>query len=245
MLQQFFTRIEPQIWTNAVRHRHIRDEPTTLVFVHIGKCGGASLWDAINQSDRLKQNYRHFHKIHDEKPPVGRSIRYVVSVRNPISRAISAFNWRHKLVIEDAVQPNRFRGEREVLLRYGTLNALAEQLVDEQGINKRVARDFHKIHHIRENYAFYLNGILDSVSADQIVGVIATETLAADVAQQLGVGSVVRTHDNAAFTDPKMKTLSDRAYENLQQVLAPDYLCLRRLIQLNQTSLCAPDILLA
>lgn len=50
---------------------------------------------------------------------------YLVVVRNPISRTLSAFNWRYKLVVEQDAQRHRFPGEYEALSRHGSLNSLA------------------------------------------------------------------------------------------------------------------------
>lgn len=56
--------------------------------------------------------------------------KYVIVLRNPIKRFISAFNWRYKLVIDDKTQTNRFIGEKEILEHYNCVNNLAEKIKD-------------------------------------------------------------------------------------------------------------------
>ena len=69
-----------------------------------------------------------------------KEFKYIIIVRGPISRAISAFYWRYKLVVQTGEQRNRFPGEFEILQKYQTLNRIAENLYDEKG-HKKVARE--------------------------------------------------------------------------------------------------------
>ena len=76
---------------------------------------------------------------------------YLICLRNPISRAISAFEWRKKLVVSDPPpnQATRFRGEYEVLRAYDSFSDLASKLYQEDtSLNEFVARDFQLIHHL-------------------------------------------------------------------------------------------------
>ena len=79
-------------------HRSTRRE---LLFIHIGKCGGATLWRALSQSALIRQQFSLVKSIHVRRPPIRRHTRYLIVVRNPIARALSAFNWRYKLVVEE------------------------------------------------------------------------------------------------------------------------------------------------
>ena len=65
----------------------------TLELVHVGKTGGSTV------RFFLRQNELDFLDFH-EKPPVDSAHaeffdRWVVTVRDPVDRAVSAFNWRH------------------------------------------------------------------------------------------------------------------------------------------------------
>ena len=215
------------------RDASIRDAESTLVFVHAGKCGGSSLWDAIRQSPAVAARFDQITKIHIRKPPILKRARYMVVVRNPVARAISAFNWRYKLVVEDALQKDRFPGEHGVLVRHGTLNALAEALYGADGApNAAAAQDFRKIHHLREDIAFYLKALLAGISPGQIFAVLTTERLDEDIERVLDVKTVPRNHAHRDKTPRERLELSDRARANLTRFLAEDYACLAKLFDM-------------
>ena len=171
--------------------------PTFLV--HIGKCGGSSLRRALLAQDE-KPDLR---IIHIRKPPIKPKGRYYIVVRNPLSRALSAFNWRHKLVVETEEQKDRFEGEWQVLQKYGNLNALANALYTEDGAdNKRAQADFRKVHHLQEDIAFYLSELLEGITPAQVEGVFSQETLDADIEQAFGLKSEFREKRNPVMRRP-------------------------------------------
>lgn len=237
-MKQVAKKFFPQPILSKITHRHIKDDDSELVYVHIGKCGGESLWDAINNSKVIKKDFSRVHKVHIRKPPIHKKTRYLVVVRNPISRAVSAFNWRYKLVVEDEAQRHRIKGEWEVLTKYKTLNTLAESLYKDGELDEKVANDFENILHLRENIKFYLNELLEEISDDQIYGVMSTETLSEDVVRQLDVRDLKRTHENAKFVDTSKKHLSETAYENLRRYLSDDFKCLETLLARKNMTVC-------
>lgn len=219
------------------RNRTGWDAQTALIYVHIGKCGGASLWDVIQRSPVIETAFKRIEKIHVRKPPILKRARYLIVVRNPISRAISAFNWRYDLVVESAVQNDRFSGEHTVLSKYGTLDALAKALYRKDGTpNPDAARDFLNIHHLRENIAFYLTDLIAEISEDQIFAVMTTETLDQDIGQVLDIATVPRTHDFRSKTPEERLYLSSIARTNLRRFLAEDYACLEELSRITGMS---------
>ena len=233
-MKQLLKSLLPQSLYRKNRPQKINDKESELIYIHIGKCGGSSLWQAINESKLIKKKFSRVHKIHMGKPPVLNHARYLIVIRNPISRAISAFNWRYKLVVDDEVQRNRFAGEWEILNKYQTLNQMAESLYTNGRLNPEVADEFETIHHLREDIEFYLHELLENLQVEQLFGVLATETLGEDVERQLGVGTMKRTYENGKYVDKNKKYLSEQAYENLKQYLGGDYDCLSRLIKLKK-----------
>ncbi|MCH2094032.1 MAG: sulfotransferase family protein [Rhodobacteraceae bacterium] len=219
------------------------DHDACLVYVHIGKCGGASLWSAIRKSDRIANSFRSVRKIHVEKPPILKRARYAIVLRNPVVRAVSAFNWRYKLVVEDGKR-EKFPNEREILKKYQTINTLSENLYDADGLNTQVAHDFNHIHHLHENISFYLTDLLKSVSREQIFFVLSTETLDADVAALTGIKKVARIHENAHKTDTRKKALTTSGRANLKRFLADDYQAIEDLLSLNHTTQTEKNVLL-
>ena len=210
---------------------HFRDAPDHLVFVHVGKCGGASLGAAIHQSPVRRARFISVSHVHIQKPPVKTRSSYLVAVRNPVGRALSAFNWRRRILIEDGAQHGRFRGEHAALSRYDTLSDLAEALYPDgpdAAPDPDAAAAFHAIHHLREDIAFYLADLLPQISPEQIFGVITTECLDADVNRVLGLTAAPRRHVNSARGGDAM-TLSDVARANLRRFLEADYAAIRAL----------------
>lgn len=198
----------------------------STIVIHIGKCGGSSLTTALSQSEK----YKDFHTIHIEKPPIRRDLRYYILARNPISRALSAFNWRYKLVVEDQSQKTRFAGEYDVLQKYSSLNALALALYEETGAaNPATQSDLRRIHHLKEDLAFYLKEVLDQVHPTQILGILMQETLNADMKRVFGLKHERVHKSNRTRIDPEKLHLDAQAHANLERFFATDFACLRKL----------------
>lgn len=213
----------------------LRDDARNLVFIHIGKCGGASVWDAVKKSPVVEAKFSRVQKVHIAKPPVLRRAKYLVVVRDPISRAVSAFNWRYKLVVAEEAQRHRFPGEWEALTKYHSINNLAEALFVNDRIDPAAAQDFLLIHHMKEGFQYYLGDLLESIDSGQIFAVIATETLKADLQRFLSVGAVEKFHDNSSDQRKGGVFLSDSARRNLRRFLSGEYDCYEKLIILFAT----------
>ena len=157
---------------------------------------------------------------------------YLICLRNPIDRAFSAFEWRRKLVLEDALpdQINRFYGESSVLNFYGDLGTLAKSLYRLDGhLNQAAAREFQLIHHLRESIAFYLKPLLPILSPENILGVICQETLSLDCERILGVNAknVFLRRNNSKRNS--QQHLDQNARSALRRYLAEDYQCISSL----------------
>jgi len=195
----------------------------TLIYIHIGKCGGASLNSAISASQRLADEFRYITRVHIEKPEFRPSARYLIVLRNPISRALSAFNWRYRLVVEESSQDSRFSGEFDVLRKYGTMNSLAENLYVRGELDEGVADEFRTIHHLKEDISFYLSDLLEELTSKQIFGVLMQENLDSDIEALLGVVNETRIHSNRPGEDSEKLYLSEIARSNLKTFLNADY----------------------
>ena len=97
-----------------------------LNVVHIGKCGGGTVTLAIEQSTLLRERFESIEITHIKKVQYSDNESYLIVIRNPIDRAISAFNWRYHLVVETEKQRERFKGEWEILKKYSSLNSISE-----------------------------------------------------------------------------------------------------------------------
>lgn len=202
----------------------------TLIFVHIGKCAGKSLWRNLLQSPLVWQ-FKSIHRIHSQSPPYCSECKYVIVLRNPVRRLISAFNWRHKILMEDGRQLTRFYGEYSVLKKYGNINSLAEQLFENGVLNPEVVQDLRKIHHLKEDINYYLRKLLPHLRKDQIYCLLTTENLDEDIATKLLVTSSLRVHSNESYGN-KFEQLSHEAKTNLTRYLAADYESIRKLLDI-------------
>ena len=147
-------------------------------------------------------------------------------LRNPISRAFSAFEWRKKLVLVDA-QPDqvcRFPGEARILRQYSSLGSMARLLYRPDGrLNQAVARDFRSVHHLRESIYFYCSPLLGVLTPHNILGVVCQETLVDDCSRILAVDATEfreRSNNSKQQID---QDLDLEAVNNLKRFLFEDY----------------------
>ena len=210
-----------------------------MQFVQIGKCGGSTVEKLLPCSPVISEKYSSFFESHINGVFIDSSCDYLFCLRNPIDRAFSAFEWRNKLVVDNALpdQVLRFPGEREVLRRYKSLGTMARSLYRSDGwLDQAVARDFHAVHHLRESISFYCRPLLAVVSPANILGVVCQETLAADCTRILGVDVAEvreRTNSSKRCID---QDLDDAAVKNLKRFLAEDYQCVAALWSLGALS---------
>ncbi|WCO02980.1 hypothetical protein [Psychroserpens ponticola] len=193
------------------------------VFIHIGKCGGSSV------IEELKRKEIKFIEKHVAEVKFRSKKKYYIIIRNPISRFVSAFNWRYKLVVEDGVQKDRFEGEKAFLETYENVNTLAESIYNE---NDELVLDFKKeefyIHHIKEDIDFYLGDVLKKCKKEHIIAVLATETLSEDIKRHFDINLTSHLKKNKKSTH-----LSNLAINNLVRYLKKDYDCIERLNNMN------------
>ena len=210
-----------------------------LQFVHIGKCGGSTVEKLLSASPVVSDKYSSFFESHINGVVVDLNCDYLFCLRNPIDRAFSAFEWRKKLVIEEAFpeQVRRFPGERRVLRQYQSLGAMARALYGSDGrLNQAVARDFHCVHHLRESISFYCRPLLGVLTPRNIFGVVCQEELAADCSKLLGVDALClreRSNESKRRID---QDLDAEAVNNLKRFLVEDYQCIAALWSLGALS---------
>ena len=189
------------------------------VLIHIGKCGGTTVKDA------LISNGVDFIENHITPVIFQEHQKYIIVIRNPIRRFISAFNWRIKLVNEDEFQAQRFTGEKAFLNHYKSVNNLAEAIYNQEG---QLVINFSEkgpyVHHIVENIHFYLGNFLDHCSTNNITAVLTTEHLKDDMKKNfdLDISDHLRKNEQVTY-------LSNLALDNLVRFLEKDFDCIERL----------------
>lgn len=197
------------------------------VVIHVGKCGGGSLKDAMRSIGLT------FSEVHIRPFSMndGKKRRCIILLRNPIARALSAFNWRKRIVISEQKQTNRFPGEERALKNWESLNSLAEALYDKKGaLVESVASDFESIHHLRESIHFYFSDVSIRDLHKSVAGVLLQESLGEDFKRIF--------HSGAKLPNQKRNRqghmhLSVEARNNLAQYLERDYEVIRELYKYN------------
>ena len=147
-------------------------------------------------------------------------------LRNPIDRAVSAFEWRKKLVLDGARpdQVRRFPGEVRILRQHKSLGSMARLLYRPDGrLNQTVARDFRSVHHLRESISFYCSPLLGVLTPNNILGVLCQETLADDCSRILAVDAAGVQERSNASKQQADQDLDPEAVNNLKRFLVEDY----------------------
>ncbi len=225
--------IVPRGYFYGMCPRRIRsDHHEHLIYLHVGKCGGSTLLSAIRRSETIRLRFSAVSYAHFKKPTVYRNAKYMLVVRHPIARAVSAFNWRYKLVVVDEVQKDRFVGEYDILVKYGSLEQMALALYENGVLNEEVAQEFRSIHHLKEDIAFYLSDLLENLVPEQLFAVLTTEHLNADIERVLGIVEPAKIHENHSVTPHAKLRLSEHASSNLRNFLKADFECLDKLADL-------------
>lgn len=182
--------------------------------IHIGKCGGSTIHYV------LAKNNIEVNEIHIAKPIFNEKYKYLITIRNPIDIFISAFNWRYKLVVLDKIQENRFEGEKDILIKYGCVNNLAENITSFD-INKSY------IHHIYEDINFYLDDFLKKCKKENIIGIVTQEDLQHDIKQIFNnCDTDIHINQNNTIIN---KYISSQGYDLLKNYLYRDYECINKL----------------
>jgi hypothetical protein len=208
----------------------------SFVVISIGKCGGNTCNSVIHSLGYKLKIY------HIEKPIFNPKRKYIILIRNPISRFISAFNWRFHLVCATKKQENRFKGEKFLLEKFRNVNRLAERLYRDDGtLRFDLSRPRFYIHHIYEDINFYIGEFLNCCKAENIHCVILTETINDDFKKIFNVDPKQIPH--RLKNEPYDKRLSELGYSNLKKYLHKDYACIEKMYEMKLITKNQYDIL--
>ncbi len=210
-----------------------------FILIHIGKCGGSTVVEELDIYG-IKYINKHVCKIEYEPEK-----RYIIIIRNPIQRFISAFNWRYHL-LKNKIQDNP--DELDGLEKYKSVNFLAEQLYDENdNLNNEINIFINKIYsyghpsHVGMGIYFYIGSFLKLCKKEDVIGVILTETLKEDMKIIFNIDVSIHEKKNKNCYD---RTLSDLGYRNLKKYLKNDYECIEKLFSLDYILKKQYDILM-
>ena len=195
-----------------------------LVVIHVGKCGGSTVMATLHRN--LPEVYGAVRHVHMRAAEYDPTKRYVIVVRNPIRRFISAYHWRRRLVVGTQEQHQRFVGEHALLTKFRSVSELADALAANNRLLSTDPSSGQYIHHITEGIDYHLGTFLDKCSPEHIVGVICTETLERDMLALFRTPAAGHLKNNAAHYSAE---LSDSTRAQLRAYLTLDYKCLTKL----------------
>ena len=193
-----------------------------LVIIHIRKCGGGTILEEL-QSRNIK-----FKEIHIEEAVYEPHCDYVIVIRNPITRFISAFNWRYYLVCDSKIQEDRFDNEKNILEKYKNVDNLCVDLKNNPNIFNGEPESDNYVHHLSEDIHFYLKNFIKKCPIKQIIGIICTETLKKDMKNIFNIDVTKHDKDNSGYN----KIITNDSYHILKSYLANDYMIIDKMYQL-------------
>ena len=197
-----------------------------FIYVHIGKTGGSTITKCLNE------NYINYVNRHCCEIEYNQNKLYLISIRNPISRFISAFNWRYYL-LKTKIQKNDY--ELKIYEKYKNVNNLAEHLYIDNKLNEELDKDINKVYkshpsHLGMGINYYIGKLLQKCPKDKIVKVIMNETLNDELKSFFNIEVKFKLKNNSSFGD---KQLSNTGFINLKRYLEKDYKCIEKLIDFN------------
>lgn len=186
-----------------INHKH------KLTFIHVGKCGGSTIMEALRDNDI---NFNH---IHLEPAKYNSDKKYLISLRNPVERFVSAFYWRKHLVL--GKQKDRFAGEYDFFQKYATIENVIQEDIN--------LLQTQYIHHVKECIHYYLADFVDQCNSSNIRGIVCTENLSEDIKNIFNIKVEAHCKNNK-----KRKTkIKQETRECLKKYFYKDYLIVEKL----------------
>ena len=192
-----------------------------LVIIHVGKCGGSTV------RAELRSNNVKFSVFHMEEAIYEPNNNYVIVMRNPIKRFISAFNWRLNRVCDSKLQFDKFKNEANILNKYKNVDNLCNDLEINPDIFNGSPSSGNYIRHLSEDMYFYLNNFIKKCPKKQILGVICTETLKDDMKNIFDIDVTKHENNNSGYN----KIITDKSYGILKTYLKNEYIIIDQMYE--------------
>ena len=202
---------------------------TFFTFIHIGKCGGSTIRQV------LKQNSINHNSIHCEKAIYNPNSKYLIALRNPVERFISAFCWR-KYLIKNPEYPE---AQKQFFKQYKSVDDLCSKLYKKNdGLNPEVDREINRIHKYRSpaHYGmgidYYIGDFVKKCKTNNIIGIICAETLEYDIKNLFRINCKLHKKNNSE----NKEEVTNESRSILKKYLHKDYEVIEKLNDLNLLS---------
>jgi len=190
-----------------------------LILIHIGKCGGGTVREEMS-----KKGIKH-QVIHTNKAKYNPNGRYIILLRNPVERFVSAFYWRK---MKTVVEKDGSLAENRFYRRYKNINSLCQDLSKDPKLLQKLGI----VQHITHDINFYLDKFIKQCPRGHILGVICTETINKDLKRFFNINNKRHKKDNS-----KMKhDLTDESKAILRKYLVKDYDIINKLNEMRLLS---------
>ena len=231
-------------------------EYSSCTFIHIGRCSGSSIMDEIKTPNGYNTiPYTHINEVHMREPFYSKYENYVIIIRNPIDRFVSAFNWSYYRLETPSYNVNAYDNyvknnpDIDKFNYYKNANFIGENIYDENGelnleihefINQKGRTEQRKyticqlgfgIDKYLGNFLNFLeNDILD-LSFCAIPKIISYHSLKNDCKDIFNIN--LESHLKETSNTKYNKNLSEKACENFEKYFQKDFNCIERLYKLN------------
>ena len=127
-------------------------QPSAILAVHVGKAGGLTMRNLIKAS-HVESLVPFIHASSSLASCEHRYEHVIITVRDPVSRFVSAFNYR--ALLNPREETAFARAERQVFSSYRTANHLAEALGSDAAAQNAMGR----VGHVDKTLSDYLGGL--------------------------------------------------------------------------------------
>ena len=209
-----------------------------LTFIHIGKCGGTTIRKLLKKNNIKFDEIHCWHSSHPQssikiKINYNDTAKYIICIRNPIKRFISALNWRYyKLLIKNK-QKNKFLNEKYFLSYYNDINEICSDLKKNNNLFKGNENSGNYIHHIKQDIHYYLENLIKHLDNNNCIGFICTEILDDDFSKIFKLNNhnlekKEKKNYNNKFNFDKIKNKNNKI---LKSYLKKDYEIIEKLYE--------------
>jgi len=133
-----------------------------VYIIHIGKCGGSSLRSTLKLQTAINFKYCHY-----DNPEISLKYKYIILIRDPINRIISAFNWVLNHYGNNGVQKHESKDLEGIY--WDNVNDFAENIYNEMGeLNEKAFALINEEYasHLHADINYYLKDLLEILSLD-------------------------------------------------------------------------------
>jgi len=224
-----FTKLQPEVETFINEHDldYYEDfsndliNKNDIIFIHVGKTGGSTMKSVFN-----------FKEIHHQVATFNKNKKYIISIRHPIKRLISAYNMSKSLIIHNDLgvsekpvftrfKKNGYYYTEEydrIFKKFKSLNDLCEQIFTSDDAYNLVTSTA-PYQHLGKNTSWYLNnGEFIKKYHKNIIYVTKQETLNDDInniAKMIGMDINYNSEKDRRVNKNKDEYLSPLAIKNL------------------------------